>query len=94
LGIVQNRILQVGKKETIKTKLPNNQEKRTESKIGDKMSILKFAREHGLRVVKCRYCKELVIATSPCQKVCKSVGCQRKRNAEKQKRWRDKKAKM
>jgi hypothetical protein len=26
--------------------------------------------------------------------VCQSIGCQRKRNAEKQKTWRDKKAKM
>ena len=54
------------------------------------MSILKFAREYGLRVVKCRYCKDLVIATSPCQKVCKRIGCQKKRQAEKQKRYNDK----
>jgi hypothetical protein len=58
------------------------------------MKLIEFAKKHGLRVVKCRYCKELVIATSPCQKVCKRIGCQKKRQAEKQKRYNDKKRKQ
>jgi len=57
------------------------------------MSIIQFAREHGLRTIHCRYCKKEVLATAPCQKVCKSVGCQKKRQAEKQKRYNDKRRK-
>lgn len=55
------------------------------------MKLIEFANKHGLRVIKCRYCKEKVLATAPCQKVCKSVLCQKKRQAEKQKRYNDKK---
>ena len=55
------------------------------------MNITTFAKKNGLRTVKCRYCKNIIIAKSPWQEVCQSIGCQRKRNAEKQKRWRDKK---
>ena len=57
------------------------------------MKLIEFANKHGLRVIKCRYCKKEVIATSPVQKVCKSIGCQKKRIAEKQKRYNDKKKK-
>ena len=57
------------------------------------MKLIEFANKHGLRVIKCRYCKKQVIATAPCQKVCKSIGCQKKRIAEKQKRYNDKKKK-
>lgn len=55
--------------------------------------LIKFADKHGLRVIRCRYCKELVIATSPVQEVCKKIGCQKKRQAEKQKRYNDKRKK-
>lgn len=54
------------------------------------MNITTFAKKNGLRIIKCRYCKKEVIATSPCQKVCKRIGCQKKRQAEKQKRYNDK----
>lgn len=58
------------------------------------MKLIEFAKKHGLRIIKCRYCKKEVLATAPCQKVCKSVGCQKKRQAEKQKRYNDKKRKQ
>jgi hypothetical protein len=58
------------------------------------MNIHKIAKMLGLVVKICRYCKKEFIAKSPWQEVCQSIGCQRKRNAEKQKTWRDKKAKM
>ena len=50
--------------------------------LGKQMKLIEFANKHGLRVIKCRYCKKEVIATSPVQKVCKSIGCQTKRIAE------------
>ena len=61
--------------------------------LGKQMKLIEFAKKHGLRIIKCRYCKKEVLATAPCQKVCKSVGCQKKRQAEKQKRYNDKKRK-
>ncbi len=62
--------------------------------LGKQMKLIEFAKKHGLRIIKCRYCKKEVLATAPCQKVCKSVGCQKKRQAEKQKRYNDKKKKI
>lgn len=61
--------------------------------LGKQMKLIEFAKKHGLRIIKCRYCKKEVLATAPCQKVCKSVGCQKQRQAEKQKRYNDKKRK-
>ena len=58
------------------------------------MNIRKIAKMLGLVVKICRYCKKEFIAKTSWQEVCPCEKCQRKRNAEKQKRWRDKKAKM
>ena len=58
------------------------------------MKLIEFAKKHGLRIIKCRYCKKESLATSPCQKVCKEIICQKKRQAEKQKRYNDKKRKQ
>ncbi|GEM_PF-6705991 len=58
------------------------------------MELIELAKEYGLRTIKCKYCKKEVVATAPCQKVCKSVSCQKKRIAEKQKTYLQKMKKI
>jgi len=54
------------------------------------MKLKELAKSQGLKVGRCRYCNCEIIKKTSWQEVCKGIDCQKKRNAEKQKRWLNK----